>query len=114
MEPHSCMGENVDCYSAATITFGAWSIVSQYSFLCTASHDYEAGDLPGFQKPIVIGPYAWVAADVYVGPGVAIGDGAVVGARSSVYKNVPEWTVVAGNPAKFIRHRKWRPSGQTH
>ena len=110
MAPNSCIGENVDCYSAALITLKEWSVVSQYSFLCTASHDYEAGNLPGFQNPIVIGAFAWVAADVYVGPGVTVGEGAVVGARSSVYKDVPEWAVVGGNPAKIIRNRTWRPN----
>jgi putative colanic acid biosynthesis acetyltransferase WcaF len=113
MGAHSCIGEHVDCYSAAPLSLGEWSMVSQYCFLCTASHDYESGSLPGFQKPITIGPYAWVAADTYVGPGVSVGTGAVVGARSSVYKDVPEWTVVGGNPAKFIRGRNWRPSDPT-
>lgn len=109
MGDHSCMGENVDCYSAASVTLEEWSMVSQYSYLCTASHDYEIGSLPGFQRPIVVKAHAWVAADVYVGPGVTIEQGAVVGARSSVYKDVPAWTVVGGNPARFIRVRKWRP-----
>jgi len=109
MGEYSCIGEHVDCYSAARVTLETWSMVSQYSYLCTASHDYEIGNLPGIQKPIVIAAYAWVAADAYVGPGVTVEEGAVVGARSSVYKNVPAWTVVGGNPAKFIRDRNWRP-----
>ena len=109
MAANSCMGEHVDCYSAAPVSLGVWSVVSQYSILCTASHDYEQDGMPGFQKPITIGNYAWVAADVYLGPGVAVGDGAVVGARSSVYKKVPEWEVVGGNPAKRIGSRTWRP-----
>jgi putative colanic acid biosynthesis acetyltransferase WcaF len=61
--------------------------------------------MPLTTAPIVIGDWAWVCADVFVGPGVTIGPGAVVGARSSVYKDVAPWTVVGGNPAKFIKKR---------
>lgn len=110
MAPHSCLGEYVDCYCAAPVYLGQWSVVSQYSYLCAASHDYEAGDMPGIQAPITVAAYSWVAADVYVGPGVTINEGAVVGARSSVYKDVAEWSVVGGNPARFIRARSWRPN----
>jgi putative colanic acid biosynthesis acetyltransferase WcaF len=55
--------------------------------------------------PIIIGASAWVAADAFVGMGVAIGEGAVVGARASVYKDVEAWTIVGGNPARYIKKR---------
>jgi putative colanic acid biosynthesis acetyltransferase WcaF len=87
--------------------------VSQYSYLCTASHDHEQDGMPGFQRPISIGAFAWVCADVYIGPGVTIGEGAVIGARSSVYRDVDPWVVVAGNPAKFLRARSWRPPSRS-
>ena len=57
------------------------------------------------KKPIVIEAQAWVAADAFVGMGVTIGEGAVVGARAAVFKDVEPWTVVGGNPAKFIKNR---------
>lgn len=57
-------------------------------------------------KPIRVGAGAWVCADVFVGPGVTIGEGAVVGARAAVFKDVEPWTVVGGNPSQFIRMRK--------
>ena len=88
------------------IVLGPHSTVSQYSFLCTASHDYEHPAMPLVSAPIVIGAGAWVAADVFVAPGVTIGEGAVVGARSSVFKNVEAWSVVAGNPANFLKKRR--------
>lgn len=109
MDANSCIGEHVDCYCAARVSLGQWSVVSQYSILCTASHDHERDGMPGIQAPIEINEYAWVAADSYLGPGVTIGAGAVVGARSSVYKDVEAWTVVGGNPAKLISRRQWRP-----
>ena len=109
MADNSCIGEFVDCYSAAPVILGNWAVVSQYCLLCNASHNYEADALPGTQSAITIGDYAWVAADVYVAPGVTIGDGAVVGARSSVHKSIPSWSVVGGNPARVIKTRRWRP-----
>jgi acetyltransferase-like isoleucine patch superfamily enzyme len=54
-------------------------------------------------KPIRIGRNVWIGFDACVLPGVTIGEGAVVGARSVVIEDVPAYTVVAGNPAKAIR-----------
>jgi len=107
MADHSCLSEYVDCYTVDKIYIGAHAVVSQYTFLCTASHDYDDPEFPLISAPIKIGANAWVAADVYVGPGVTIGEGSVVGARSSVFKNIEAWTVVAGHPAKFIKDRKF-------
>jgi putative colanic acid biosynthesis acetyltransferase WcaF len=56
-------------------------------------------------KPITIGSECWVAAEVFLGPGVDIGNGAVIGARSVVTKDMPEWMVCAGNPCKPIKIR---------
>ncbi len=105
MGEYSCLSDRVDCYSVDTIRLGPHATVSQYSFLCSASHDYSDPTMPLITAPIVIGKGAWVAADVFIGPGVTIGEGAVVGARSSVFKDVPPWTVVGGNPAGFINKR---------
>jgi putative colanic acid biosynthesis acetyltransferase WcaF len=105
MGPLSCLGPDVDCYCVDRIVVGAGATVSQYSFLCTATHDYRDPLMPLITAPIVVGERAWVAADVFVGPGVTIGEGAVVGARSSVFRNVDPWTVVAGNPARILKKR---------
>jgi putative colanic acid biosynthesis acetyltransferase WcaF len=105
MGEFSCLGPWVDCYCVAPVRIGAHATVSQYSFLCTASHDMERADMPLITAPIEIGDGAWVAADVFVGPGVKVGEGAVLGARSTVFKDVAPWTVVAGNPARVLRRR---------
>lgn len=105
MGDHSCLGENVDCYCVARIRIGARAAVSQYSFLCTATHDIETSDLALRTAPIVIKDKAWVAADVFVGPGVTIGTGAVIGARSSVFRDVPEGMVAFGTPARPVKRR---------
>jgi putative colanic acid biosynthesis acetyltransferase WcaF len=109
MGEHSCLGPWVDCYNVAPVRLGPHATVSQYSYLCGATHDHEHRGhrlLPG---PISLGHGAWVAADVFVGPNVGIGEGAVVGARASVFSDIPAWTVAVGNPAKPVKRRKLRP-----
>ncbi|WAC15521.1 acyltransferase [Dyadobacter pollutisoli] len=55
------------------------------------------------QKPIQIGNKVWIGFDATILKGVTIGEGAVVGAKSVVTKDVPAWAVVAGNPARIIK-----------
>jgi putative colanic acid biosynthesis acetyltransferase WcaF len=105
MGEHSCLSHQVDCYCVDNIYLGTRVTVSQYSYLCTASHDYNCPDMPLVTAPIRIEADAWVTADVFVGPGVTIGEGAVVGARSTVVRDVEPWTVVAGNPPRLVGKR---------
>lgn len=100
-----CIGPNTQVYNKSMIKIGNDSVVSQGSFLCTAGHDTTSVVLPMVTKPITIGEKVWVAADCYVGMGVTIGEGAVVGARSVVVKDVNPYTIVGGNPAKYIKER---------
>ena len=99
----SCLGDYVRCYSVDHVSIEAHATVSQYSFLCTASHDYRVEGMPLMTAPITIGRYAWVAADAFIGPGVKVGERAIVGACASVFRDVDPWTVVGGNPARVIR-----------
>ncbi len=101
----SCLSDHVDCYSVAPISIGAFATVSQYTYLCSASHDYRVPTLPLVIAPIVIESEAWVAAAAFVGPGVRIGEGAIVGARSTVTQDVAPWVVVAGSPATLRGQR---------
>lgn len=105
MAEFSCLGPEVDCYNVAKITIGKHSTVSQKSYLCTASHNINVSNMPLIHSDIKICDQSWIGADVFIGMGVTIGEGAVVGARSSVFKDVIEWTVVGGNPAKFLKNR---------
>jgi putative colanic acid biosynthesis acetyltransferase WcaF len=91
-------------YALGPISLGRATTVSQNSHLCAGSHDYRHADRPLTKPPITIGDSVWICADAFVGPGVNIGDGAIVGARAVVIKNVPEQTIVAGNPAREINH----------
>ncbi len=108
----SCFGRWVNCYSVDKIVIGSNVVVSQYSYLCTAGHDIQDIKFSLTSKPIQIDDNAWVAADAFIGPGVEVGKGAVVGARASVFKNVKAWTVVGGNPAKAIKKRVIRKIGK--
>lgn len=105
VDDYACIADDTIIENAAIVHLKEYAIVSQYSYLCTASHDIRDENFPQISKPIIIGKGAWVAARSFIGPGVNIGDNAVVGATSSVYKDVPENTVVGGNPAKFINKR---------
>ena len=105
MGDYSCLSEDVDCYSVDNISIGEQAVVSQGAFLCCASHDITSPVMELTHKPIIIGAQSWVAARAFIGPGVIVGEGAVVGACSVVTKNVEPWTVVGGNPAKFIKKR---------
>ena len=106
MGDYSCLSEDVDCYSVDKINIGAQALVSQGAFLCCASQDISSPVMELTYKPIVIGSQAWVAARAFVAPGVKVGEGAVVAACAVVMKDVDPWTVVAGNPAKFIKKRE--------
>lgn len=102
---HSCIGPSVIIYNKDLIVIGNYAVVSQGAYLCTASHDITDRKHPLITAPITISDKAWVASNAYVGMGVTIGEGAVVGATASVYKDVEPWTVVGGNPARFIKKR---------
>ncbi len=112
MGDFATLGDDVDCYCVAQIIIGERSTVSQYSYLCGATHDHTNPKLPLVPKDIVIGADVWIAADVFVGPGVTIGDGVVVGARSSVFGDLPEWCVCVGTPAKPTGPRELKSSTQ--
>ncbi len=100
-----CISAHTIIYNVDKVKIGRSAVISQFSHLCTASHDISSKLHPLITSPIIVEDQAWVAADTFIGPGVTIGQGAVVGARAVVCKNIEPWTVVGGNPAKFIKKR---------
>lgn len=92
-------------YNQASITLGTRSVISQGANLCTGSHDYGSPGFELFARPITIGDHAWLAAECFIHPGVTIGEGAVIGARSVVTEDMPAWTVCAGHPCKPLKPR---------
>jgi putative colanic acid biosynthesis acetyltransferase WcaF len=101
----SWVGDDAVLYSLAPIAIEAHAVVSQRSYLCAADHDCGLPDFPIRERPITIRRGAWVATDVFVGPGVTVGENAVVGARSSVFKDVPAGMICHGNPCRPVRPR---------
>ena len=104
---HCWIGDNATLYSVAQITVGEHSVISQEAYLCAGTHDHCDISFPLLAAPINVEPECWIAARAFVGPGVRIGRGAVVGACSVLLSDVPAATIVAGTPARPVgtRHR---------
>jgi putative colanic acid biosynthesis acetyltransferase WcaF len=102
---HSWIGDDVVLYTLGNIVIGENVVISQKSYLCTGLHDYKDKTFSIYSKPVTIEDECWLATDVYVAPGVVIGRGTVVGARSSVFKNLPSGKICLGSPAKIIKDR---------
>lgn len=107
---YTAIGDRAEIYNLAPVRIGAHAVVSQYAYLCASTHDHTRSDFPLISRPIVIGDQAWIAYDAFIAPGVTIGDGSVIGARSVVLRDVPAWTIAAGNPCKAIRPREVQPA----
>ncbi len=105
MAEYSCLASGVNCYCMDVIDIGPYALVSQGAHLCGGTHDIDDPHFQLIAKPIVIKANAWVAAEAFVGPGVTIEEGAVLGARAVAFKNLEPFTVYAGNPARPIRKR---------
>ena len=102
---NSWIGDNVELYTLGEIVIGNDVVISQRSYLCTGSHDYKKPTFDIYAEKITIEDQAWLATDVYVAPGITIGKAAVIGARSSVFNDMPAEMICIGSPAKPIRHR---------
>ena len=100
----SCIGPQVELHLDKTI-IGSKVTISQRAYLCSGSHNIDSLNLPFISKPIIIEDFAWVGAESFIMMGVTVGKGAIVGARAAVFKDVTSWSVVGGNPAKFIKKR---------
>ena len=87
---------------------GARSIVSQGAHLCASSHDIADPHFQLVLRPITIGEGCWIAAEAFVGPGVTIGDGAVLAARAALFVDAAPLGVYRGNPATLLKERPRR------
>ncbi len=105
MGNESSAGDGVKLYCLGPVTIGSRVSISQYAHVCAGSHDHTRPDLPLTRPPITIENDAWIAADAYVGPGITVGAGAILGARGCAFKDLEPWTIYGGNPAKPIAER---------
>jgi len=98
----SWIGDYAELYSLGNIVIGSDAVISQHVYLCTGTHDHNKANFPLVTQPINIGDQVWIAADCFVAPGVTIGKGAVIGARSLVRGNMPAAMICAGHPAQPV------------
>lgn len=104
-------GIGVNAQISSEVTIGNDVMMGPYCLIYTSNHCADRTDIPmwkqGFTKvkPVVIGDDVWIGARVTILPGVHIGKGSVIGAGSVVTKDVPEYSVVGGNPAKVLKSR---------
>lgn len=91
------------------LTIGRYFHSGRDITVITTDHVYESDAIPyGKQRrsaPVIIKDFVWLGHGVIIMPGVTIGEGAIVAAGSVVVKDVPDYAIVGGNPAKFIKNR---------
>jgi acetyltransferase-like isoleucine patch superfamily enzyme len=104
-------------------TLISWNVVLLDSYRASADVAVRRQDLlslpdreprsPQFDaetRPILIGSKVWIGFDVCILPGVHIGDGCIIGARSVVMSDIPAYSVAAGNPARVVRRIERAPA----
>jgi len=102
---HAWIGEDAWIDNLADVTIGSDACISQGVYLCTGSHDWSSSRFDLITKPIVIGNSAWVSAKATVGPGVTVGEGAVLSLGGVATKDLEPWGIYAGNPATKLKTR---------
>ena len=105
LAPRSMVGRHVNLYNLAPVRLEYGANLSQNCHLCAGSHDFMQWTMPLVAKPIVIGRNAWLGADVFVGPGVTVGELCVVGARSVVMSDLPPRKICVGTPCRPVKDR---------
>ena len=98
-------GDHVRFYCLGPIVIGDRVTISQHSHLCAGTHDYDHVDMPLLRLGITIHDDVWIATDAFVGPGISIGEGVLLGARACAFKNLHPWTIYGGNPARPLKDR---------
>ena len=101
------LGDGAEIYNLGPVTMGARVSVSQQAYICAGTHDYTKASMTLLTPPITIGNDVWICAKAFVGPGLTIGNGAVVAAAAVVVKDVAPWTIVGGNPARYLKDREY-------
>lgn len=102
---YSSIGDFAIIYNLGPTSIGRRVSISQWAHLCAGTHDYTRWNMPLLRPPITIGDDVWIAAEGFVGPGVTVGNGAILGARGAAFRDLEPWTIYAGSPARAVRER---------
>jgi len=106
MGEYGCLADGVMVYNLGPVSIGAHTVLSQDAYICAGTHDYTQPNLPLLRPPITIGAGVWVCTRAFIGPGVTVGDNAIVGACAVVTRSVPPDVIVQGNPAEVLKPRR--------
>jgi len=106
MHDRACLGDRANAYTLGQIEIFEHATVGQEVYLSTGTHAFNKETMNLITSKITIKANAFIGARAFVLPGITIGEFAIVGACSVVTKDVEAWTVVGGNPAKFIKKRE--------
>ncbi|MBB3700962.1 acyltransferase [Flammeovirga yaeyamensis] len=115
-------GKNIEIGYNSSLNRGAWigndTIIGNNVMMgpevtiLSGSHNFERTDIPMNEqgapnrKPVIIGNDVWIGTRTIILPGVKVGNHSIIGAGSIITKDIPDWSIVAGNPAKLIKYRK--------
>lgn len=102
----SWIGEAAWIDNLAAVTIGANCCLSQGAYICTGSHDWSQAGFDLIVRPVTIGDGAWLAAQSMVGPGVSMGEGAVLSLGSAANGDLQPWSIYSGVPARRVRQRE--------
>jgi putative colanic acid biosynthesis acetyltransferase WcaF len=97
--------DGAEVYNPSRMSFGSHAILSQHSYICGATHDYDDPAFPLIAYAMCVGAYSWICARASVAPGANVGEGAVLGLGSVATHDLEPWTVYAGVPAVKVKAR---------
>lgn len=106
LHDRAALGDRANVYTLGEIEIFENATVAQEAYLSTGTHAFDKNSMNLITDKITIGRNVFIGARTFIMPGITVGEYAVVGANSTVTKNVEPWTVVGGNPAKFIKKRE--------
>lgn len=101
----SAVGDGVTLYCLGPVSVGARVTISQRAHVCAGTHDFSSPTFELKRSSIDIGDDAWICTEAFVGPGVRVGAGAILGARGVAMRDLDPWTIYSGNPATTVRAR---------